>query len=86
MQVVAVVGNGLVERRQVAVDDQVVVPGIVPTHPGGGHAVVLEPHADPQLAALDHGAVGRPDDVGPGILGAGIRFAGAAGWTAGAAS
>lgn len=81
MQVVLVIGDRLVQRRKVAVDDQVVVPGVVPADTRRSHPEVLKTHPDPELSAIDHGAVGRPDDIGPRILGRLPRFGGVSGWT-----
>ena len=74
VEVVAVVRDRLVQRRQVGVDQQVVVAGIGLVHACRRHAHVAQP--EPHLEALGyHLAVVRPADIGIGVRGRG-RVAG----------
>jgi hypothetical protein len=63
VQVVPVGGDLLVERRKIGIDQQMMVSGV-----GNVDALRTDPHAaqahpHPELAAVNHGTVGRPDDV-----------------------
>src|SRR5690348_17631931 len=74
MQMLLVIRDGLARRRQIRIDDDVVMTGVRLDDPGGCDARAAQSHAQPELAAGDDGAVRRPDDVGVRVLGqAGAR-------------
>ena len=62
MQVVEVVGNGLVERRQVGVDQQMVVAGVHPVRAGRRDAHAAQPEMNDRLRR-DGGAVLEADEI-----------------------
>jgi hypothetical protein len=63
MQMIAVVGNWLIQRRQLGVDEQMMMPSIRNIHTGRSNASIAKTHAYPKGAALDHLSVMRPDNV-----------------------
>jgi hypothetical protein len=78
VQVVLVIGDFHVERRQRRIDEEVMMPGIGLVHSGrrDAEAAGAEPHLD--ALAVDHLAIVRPADVAVGAGGCGLaRFLGA---------
>lgn len=57
VQVISIRRNFLVERRQVGIDQQMVVPRIRNSHALWAHAHVAQSHADPQFAAVNYGTI-----------------------------
>src|SRR5262245_46822578 len=68
MQVVLVVRNLAVERRQFRVDEHVMMAGVGLVDPGGCHSGPRQSHAEPEFAATDDLSVARPNDVDLGTF------------------
>src|SRR5579862_7066524 len=64
MEMVLVVRDRLIERRQVRVDDEMVMPGIGAIDAGGRDAGTAQSHAQPEFSAGNDGPVRGPDDIG----------------------
>ena len=61
-------GDQLVERRQLAVDNQVMVARVREVLARRRYSDVARAEPDPKLAPIDYLTVGRPNDVNPRIL------------------
>ena len=64
MEVISVRRNCLVQRRQIRVDQQVMVPHIGNVYSFWTHSHIAQTHAHPEFAALNDRAIGRPNDIG----------------------
>ena len=75
VEVIEIVGNGLIERRQLRVDEQVVMTRIVMLQAGGRNSHAAQAEADGHLGRQLR-AVREPDEMHPSSFWRGCRTAG----------
>ena len=66
VKMVMIVGNWLIERRKVYIDQQVMVTGVGLINACWSNAGTAESHSDPE-ATLDHQSIRRPKYIDLGI-------------------